>query len=60
MYSRTLAWKIPWTEEHYSPWGLQDLNTTEHAHVVISNVKVKPLFIKKIWATGCPFFSYLK
>ena len=27
----TLAWKIPWTEEHvgYSPWGRKESDTTE-------------------------------
>ena len=30
-HSSVLAWKIPWTEElaGYSPWGLNELNTTE-------------------------------
>ena len=30
--SRTIAWKIPWTEEPgrlYSPWGLKESDTTE-------------------------------
>ena len=29
------AWKIPWTEEPggYSPWGLKESDTTEHAHM---------------------------
>ena len=34
-HSSTLAWRIPWTEETgvlYSPWGCQELDTTECAH----------------------------
>ena len=33
-HSSTLAWKIPWTEEHvgYSPWGRKELDTTERLH----------------------------
>ena len=35
-HSSTLAWKIPWTEEHvgYSPWGRKELDTTERLHFV--------------------------
>ena len=31
-HSNILAWKILWTEESagYSPWGLKELDTTEH------------------------------
>ena len=35
-YSSILAWKIPWTEEssglqsHRDPWGLKELDMTEH------------------------------
>ena len=32
IHSRTIAWKIPWTEEPgrlYSPWGLKESDTTE-------------------------------
>ena len=31
-HSSTLAWKIPWTEEHSSPWGRKELDTTERLH----------------------------
>ena len=33
-HSSTLAWKIPWTEElvGYSPWGLEESDTTERLH----------------------------
>ena len=32
-YSSILAWRIPWIEEPgYSPWGLIESDTTEHAH----------------------------
>ena len=34
-HSRTLAWKIPWTEEPgrlHSPWGHKELDTTERLH----------------------------
>ena len=33
-HSSTLAWKIPWTEEPvgYSPWGREELDTTERLH----------------------------
>ena len=35
-HSRTLAWKIPWTEEpgSYSPWGCKQSDTTERLHFV--------------------------
>ena len=47
----TLAWKIPWTEEHvgYSPWGRKEsdtterLNRTENKTTVWCFFKVKPL-----------------
>ena len=29
IYSSTLAWKIPWTEEPDSPWGSKESDTTE-------------------------------
>ena len=29
IHSSILAWKIPWTEEPGSPWGLKELDTTE-------------------------------
>ena len=33
-HSSTLAWKIPWTEEHngYSLWGRKEMDTTERLH----------------------------
>ena len=32
-HSSMLAWEIPWTEEPtYSPWGRQELGTTEGLH----------------------------
>ena len=34
-HSGTGAWKVPWTEEPgrlYSPWGLEESNTTERLH----------------------------
>ena len=27
--SCVLAWRIPWTEEGYSPWGHKESDTTE-------------------------------
>ena len=32
-HSSILAWRIPWTGvlEDYSPWGLKELDMTEHA-----------------------------
>ena len=38
-HSSTLAWKIPWTEEPgrlYSPWGREELDTTERLHFYFS------------------------
>ena len=35
IHSRTIAWKIPWTEEPgrlYSPWGCKESDTTERLH----------------------------
>ena len=29
IHSRNLAWKIPWTEMGYSPWGHKKSDTTE-------------------------------
>ena len=28
-HSKILAWRIPWTEEHYGPWGCKELDMTE-------------------------------
>ena len=37
-HSSTLAWKIPWMEEPggCSPWGCQELDTTERLHFLFS------------------------
>ena len=32
IHSSTLAWKIPWTEEPGSPWGLKESDMTELLH----------------------------
>ena len=32
IHSRTIAWKIPWAEVGYSPWGHKELDTTERLH----------------------------
>ena len=48
-HSSILAQKIPWTEEpgNYSPWGLLELDTTEHVY------KKRSFFNSKFkrWAT---------
>ena len=31
-HSNTLAWKIPWMEEHDSPWGRKESDMTERLH----------------------------
>ena len=31
-HSSILAWKIPWTEVGYSPWGCKGLDMTERLH----------------------------
>ena len=43
-HSSTLAWRIPWTEEHgrlhYSPWGLKSrtqLNYWTHTHILCAS-----------------------
>ena len=33
-HSRILAWKIPWTEEEYSPWGPKESDVTEHTRAI--------------------------
>ena len=37
-HSSILAWKIPWTEEpgNYGPRGCKELDTTEHARIVVA------------------------
>ena len=30
-HSSILAWKIPWTENSYGPWGRKELDMTKHA-----------------------------
>jgi len=35
-HSSILAWRIPWTEEPYSPWGHKELNTTEHTYTDVT------------------------
>ena len=39
-HSSTLAWKIPWTEEPvgYSPWGREELDTTERLHFHLTSL----------------------
>ena len=34
IHSRTIAWKIPWTEEpgRLQPWGCKESDTTERLH----------------------------
>ena len=32
IHSSTIAWKIPWTEVGYSPWGRKESDTTERLH----------------------------
>ena len=36
IHSNTLAWKIPWMEEHDSPWGRKESDMTEvgNTHVL--------------------------
>jgi len=54
IHSSTLAWKIPWTEEPggCSPWGRQELDTTEqfHFHFSLSCIGagVQPRWIQGI------------
>ena len=31
-HASILAWKIPWTEEPDSPWGLKESDTNERLH----------------------------
>ena len=34
-HSSILAWRIPWTEQGYSPWGQQESNTTEQLTLLL-------------------------
>ena len=34
-HSSTLAWKIPWKEVGYSPWGRKEWDTTERLHFAL-------------------------
>ena len=40
-HSSVLAWKFPWTEEpsrlHYSPWGRQQSDMTEHKRTAVTD-----------------------
>ena len=36
-HSSIPAWKIPWTEEGYSPWDHKKLDTTEQLRTHICN-----------------------
>ena len=36
-HSSIPAWKIPWTEEGYSPWGHKKSDTTERLHTHACN-----------------------
>ena len=40
-HSSVLAWKFPWTEEpsrlHYSPWGSQESDITEHKRTAVTD-----------------------
>ena len=40
IHSRTLAWKIPWTEEpgSHRPWGRKESDTTERLHSLAHSV----------------------
>ena len=46
VYSRVLAWKMPWAEEleGCSPWGCRELDTTEHTcthtHALVTIITV--------------------
>ena len=47
VYSRTLAWKIPWMEElgGYSLWGHKELDMTEQLHWFILNKITSSFYI---------------
>ena len=34
-HSSILAWRIPWTEQGYSPWGQKESNTTEQLTLLL-------------------------
>ena len=44
-HSRTLAWKIPWTEEPegYSPWDRKESDMTEQLHQKKKKQTQKPI-----------------
>ena len=46
-HSSTLAWKTPWTEVGYSPWGRKESDTTEqlHFHLLSLRAMVREKFI---------------
>ena len=45
IHSRTIAWKIPWTEEpgRLQPWGCKESDTTERLHFFTSHDIFKSL-----------------
>ena len=58
-HSSTLAWKIPWTEVGCSPWGFEELDTTEqlhfHFHVLEKEMAThSSIFAWRIPGTGEP------
>ena len=40
-HSSSLAWRIPWTETGYSPWGHKELDTTEEPHFTSLPISVQ-------------------
>ena len=48
IHSRTIAWKIPWTEEPvgYSPWGSKESDTTEQLHFRFNHIYKERLKIR--------------
>jgi len=55
-HSSTLAWKIPWAEElvSCSPWGCEELDTTERLHFHFSLACIGEGNGKRIPRTGEP------
>ena len=41
-HSNTRAWKIPWMEEHDSPWGRKESDMTERLHFHRPGPGLKP------------------